>query len=57
VTLARYSAPIALGVAFAAVALAACSAIDPNPPDPHILHDALSVDHPDAAPDAPEEAP
>jgi hypothetical protein len=53
-------APVALGVLLAAATLklAACSAVDPNPPNPHLVPtdpstDPLKADLPDgAAPDA-----
>ena len=44
----RLILPIALGLSCACVALA-CSAIDPNPPDPHVNQ---PIHGPDAAADA-----
>jgi hypothetical protein len=43
-TLTRYLAYCALGVGLTAAALAACSAVDPNPPNPHLLPDPAEDD-------------
>src|SRR5262245_1964900 len=39
----RFVAPFALGLSLAAVALAACSSLDPHPPDPHNQPDPLTA--------------
>jgi hypothetical protein len=56
----RYLTSAIAGLALAVVAatkLAACSAIDPNPPDPHGLPEpTMEPLQTDAAVDAPEEA-
>jgi hypothetical protein len=45
----RFALPLAMGFVLAGIALAACSAIDPNPPDPHAI-DPVPPD-PHAQPD------
>jgi hypothetical protein len=46
----RFALLWAVGFALAAVMLAACSAIDPEPPHPHVMptSDPLTQDPPDA---------
>jgi hypothetical protein len=56
----RRFASLGLGIMLAGMALrlAACSAVDPNPPNPHLNPDLLLViEMPDASSDATEEAP
>lgn len=47
---------VGLMLAAAALRLTACSAVDPVPPNPHILPDPLTAHHeePDASDDAPD---